>query len=136
MSTKYLTNAFLVMAGGFLVVSTQSFSTSVVSWLALAVAVALIAIAVVAQLDRSRGLNQRLLDAVTVVLGAVTIVFSRVFGGSTVVWLSFAEAIGFVGLGIGGLTLHEIDGWRAEHHLAQLHSLSRHERSESASLAA
>jgi hypothetical protein len=67
MSTKYLTNAILALAGGFLVVSTQAFSTNVVSWLALAVAVAAIAIAVVAQLDRSRGLAQRLLDALTVV---------------------------------------------------------------------
>jgi hypothetical protein len=104
--------------------------------LALAVAVAAIGIVVMAQLDGSRGLTQRALDAVTVVLGAVTIVFSRVFGGSTVVWLSFAEAVGFVGLGFAGLTLHEIDGWRAEHHLGHLHGLSRREPSERASLAA
>jgi hypothetical protein len=34
----------------------------------------------------------------------VTIVFSRVFVGTTVMWLSLAEALGFVGLAVTGLT--------------------------------
>src|ERR1700736_3197809 len=97
MSTKYMTNIVLALVGGFLVVVTQAFSTNAVSWLALGVGIFAAAIAIAAQLDRSRGLDQRLLDVTTVVLGAVTIVFSRVFDGSTMVWLSFAEALGFVG---------------------------------------
>jgi hypothetical protein len=130
MSTKYITNVVLSLAGGFLVVATQSFSTNVVSWLALGIGIFAAGIAVAAQLDRSRGLDQRLLDVTTVVLGGVTIVFSRVFGGSAMVWLSLAEALGFVGLGVAGMTLHEIEEWRAEHHLAQLHGFSRPEPSQ------
>jgi hypothetical protein len=136
MSTRYLTNVILALVAGFLVVATQAFSTSTVSWLALGVGIAVVAFAVVAQLDRSRGRAQRLLDVVAIALGGVTIVFSRVFSGSTVMWLSFAEALGFVGLGITGLTVHEIDGWRAEHHLAPLQGLSQSERPEKPSLAA
>jgi hypothetical protein len=136
MSTKYLTNVVIAVAGGFLVVATQSFSASTVSWLALAVAIGVVAIAVVAQLDRSRGLDQRLLDVVTLALGAVTIVFSRIFNGSTVAWLSFAEAIGFVALGIAGLTIHEIDDWRVEHQLAPLHGSFPARAPEKPSLAA
>jgi hypothetical protein len=136
MSTNYITNVTLALVGGFLVVATQAFSTNVVSWLALAVGILAAGIAVAAQLDRSRGLDQRLLDVTTVVLGGVTIVFSRVFGGSTMVWLSFAEALGFVGLGVAGMTLHEIDEWRAEHHLAQLHGFSRPEQIQTPAKAA
>jgi hypothetical protein len=136
MSTNYITNVTLELVGGFLVVATQAFSTNVVSWLALAVGILAAGIAVAAQLDRSRGLDQRLLDVTTVVLGGVTIVFSRVFGGSTMVWLSFAEALGFVGLGVAGMTLHEIDEWRAEHHLAQLHGFSRPEQIQTPAKAA
>jgi hypothetical protein len=136
MSTKYMTNIVLALAGGFLVVATQAFSTNAVSWLALAVGIFAAAIAIAAQLDRSRGLDQRLLDVATVVLGAVTVVFSRVFDGSTMVWLSFAEALGFVGLGVVGMTLHEIDEWRAEHHLAQLPGFSRPEQPQRAVQAA
>jgi hypothetical protein len=130
MSTKYLTNAALALAGGFLVVATRVFSNSTISWLALGVATAVIAVSVVAQLDRSRGFAQRGLDVVVVALAAVTIVFSRVFTGSTMMWLSFAEALGFVGLGFAGLTVHEIEGWRAEHHLAPLHGLFRIEQQQ------
>jgi hypothetical protein len=138
MSTKYLTNMFVALAGGFLVVASQTFATSTVSWLALGIAVAIVAIAVVAQLDRSRGIDQRILDVATIALGAVTIVLSRVFNGSTVMWLSFAEALGFVALAVAGLTVHEVDEWRLEHHLAPLQGSfpTRASKPEQPSLAA
>lgn len=124
MSTRYLSNIVLALVGGFLVVATQAFGTNVISWLAVGVAIAAIVLAVASQLDGSRGLAQRSLDLLVLALGAVTIVFSRVFGGTTVMWLSFAEALSFVGLAVTGLTLHEIENWRRQHDLAQLHGFS------------
>ena len=87
------------------------------AWLALAIAIAVVLIVAVAQLDRSRGLLPRMLDGVVGVLGIWTIVASLIFAGPAVMWLSFAEALGFVGLAFTGLTVHEIGTWRALHGL-------------------
>jgi hypothetical protein len=51
------------------------------------------------------------------VLGIWTIVASLIFAGPTVLWLSFAEALGFVALGFIGLTVHEVSAWRTLHGL-------------------
>jgi hypothetical protein len=115
MSSRFLTNAVVALAAGFVVVATQAFATPVVAWLAFALGVAVLGIALVSQLDRSRPVIQRMLDGVGAVLAIWTIVASLVFVGSTVLWLSFAEALGFVGLAFAGLTLREIQAWRAEH---------------------
>src|SRR6266536_1271675 len=93
MSTRYLTNA------------------------AIAIAIAVVLIVAVAQFDRSRGAVSRTLDGVLGALGIWTIVASQIFTGSAVMWLSFAEALGFVGLAFIGLTVHEVDTWRTLHGL-------------------
>jgi hypothetical protein len=123
MSSRFITNMTVALAGGFVVVASQAFAPSVTAWLAFAVAIGIIVISAAAQLDRSRGIMQRALDGIAGVLGLVTIVFSLVFSGTTVQWLSFAEALGFVALAFSGLTLNEVAQWRAEHGLAPLHGL-------------
>jgi hypothetical protein len=120
MSTKYFTNLSIALLGGFVVVATQVFAITTAAWLALALGIAVVAISLASQVDRSRGVAQRGLDLLLIALGAVTIVFSRVFTGSAVMWLSFAEALGFVGLAVAGLTVHEVEEWRAEHQLPAL----------------
>lgn len=120
MSTRYLTNAAIALLGGFVVVASQAFTPAVTAWLAFAIAIAVVLIVAVAQLDRSRGVVQRVLDGFLGALGIWTIVASLVFTGSLVMWLSFAAALGFVGLGFIGLTVREIASWRAEHGLNAL----------------
>jgi hypothetical protein len=124
LSARFMTNLFLALLGGFLVVMTQVLTASTVAWLAFAIAIAFVVVTIVAQADRARGVDQRLLDALAVLLGADTIVCSLIFGGAAVVWLMFAYALGFVALGVSGLTLHEVETWRAEHHLPALHGLA------------
>ncbi len=119
MSTRYLTNAAIALLGGFVVVASQVFTPAVTAWLgfAIAIAIAVVLIVAVAQFDRSRGAVSRTLDGVLGALGIWTIVASQIFTGSAVMWLSFAEALGFVGLAFIGLTVHEVDTWRTLHGL-------------------
>src|SRR6266851_5831475 len=76
MSTKYFTNLSIALLGGFVVVATQVFAITTAAWLALALGIAVVAISLVSQVDRSRGVAQRGLDLLLIALGAVTIVFS------------------------------------------------------------
>lgn len=125
MSTRYISNAVVALLGGLVVVLTFALSSSVgVGWVAFAVAIAVVGISVLSQLDRRRGLAQRMLDGTLVLVGGTLIATSIVFGGTTMVWLAFALALGLVGLAFGGMTLHEIESWRAAHWLDELHWLA------------
>jgi hypothetical protein len=120
MSTHYITCAPTAVLAGFLLVVSQTFAPNTLQWVATGVAVAAIAIAVLAQLDRARGGVQRTLDVATVVDGVLLIVFALEASGTAVEWLTFAFALGLVGLAFTGLTLHEVSNWRAQHQLARL----------------
>ena len=113
MSINYLTGALLALFSGFVVVASQAFPADVLSWVAFGIGVAIICITVLAQLDRSRGCAQRGLDVATFVVAGLMLVFALVESGSTVIWLSFAFALGAVALAFGGLTVHEVDDWHA-----------------------
>lgn len=124
MSTRYISNAVVALLGGLVVVLTFALSSTVgVAWVAFAVAIGVIGVSALSQLDRRRGLAQRLLDAMMIVVGGTLIGTSIVFGGTLVVWLAFALALGFVGLAFGGMTLHEVETWRSAHWLDELHWL-------------
>jgi hypothetical protein len=120
MSTRYFTGTLLVILGGFVVVATQAFAPTTVSWIAFGIAIATVAVSVLAQLDRSRGTVQRVLDAAQVAVGGLLIVFALTASGTAVRWLSFALALGTVALGFIGLTFNEISNWRAAHQLGEL----------------
>jgi hypothetical protein len=125
MSTRFLTNATVALLAGFVVVASQTFATSTTAWVAFAIAIGVGVIALAAQLDRSRGAVQRGLDGATVILAGWTVIASLIFTGSTVMWLSLAEALGLVGLAFAGLTLHEIATWRAQRGLTPLRLVQR-----------
>jgi hypothetical protein len=125
MSAKYLTNLSTALLGGFVVVITMALTASVTAWVAFGVAIGILAIAVLSQLESRRGALQRLLDVGVGLVAVTTVVTSLVFGGAAVTWILFALALGFVGLAVAGLTLHEIEGWRSQHGLPQLHVFPR-----------
>jgi hypothetical protein len=120
MSLRYVTNMVVVMLAGLVVICSQAFSSSVEGWLALGIAIAIVGMTAVVQLDRARGIGQRVVDLAAVVLGVAAIVTSAVYSGSTVTWLAFSQFLGFVGLGVTGLTMHEVESWRARHGLQPL----------------
>jgi hypothetical protein len=120
MSSQFITGAISVVLGGFVVVATRAFHPVPVGWIAFGIAVAIVIVAVLAQLDRNRGSVQRALDASTVAVAGLMMAFGFAASGRTVIWLSFAFSLGVVGLAFAGLTLHEISDWRAAHQLREL----------------
>lgn len=125
MSSRYFTNVLIALLGGTLVVLSQSLGSGPVQWTGFGVGIAVLLISVIAQLDLQRGIAQRGLDAVLAITGATLLVFAAgVFSGSTLVWLVFAFGLGFVGISLAGLTLHEVETWRAAHQLGRLHWLA------------
>lgn len=116
MRTRFFYNSLLALAAGFLVVATQAFAPVTVAWLTFGIAAGITLVGLVS-LPLPFGLLQRGLSALTVALGIWTIVASLVFAPTTVVWLGFASALGFVALAFGGLTVHELTTERIVHSL-------------------
>jgi hypothetical protein len=112
MSTRYTTGAMFAILGVFVVVVSQTFSPSAVGWVAFGVGIGIIVITALAQLDMARGCAQRVLDSATVGLAALMIAFAVGASDRTVTWLTFALALGTVGVSFAGLSLHEVANWR------------------------
>jgi hypothetical protein len=108
MSQRFISNAALAIAGAVVVVSSQAFSASVTGWLMSGISLGALALLAIIQLDRARRGIQRVLDAATVALALWSAVASVVYNGTTLTWMSFAEGLGFVLLGVVGLVAHEV----------------------------
>jgi hypothetical protein len=67
---------------------------------------------------------QRLLDGVLASIATVLIVFSVVFTGSVITWLAFALALGFLGVALVGMTLHEVESWMSTRQAEEVRHLS------------
>jgi hypothetical protein len=115
MSTRFLSNVLLAMVAGFLVVATQAFAPAAVAWISFGIAVAITVTGL--SMIASRMAVQRVVAALTALIGGWTIVASLVFAPATVVWLAFASALAVVGLGLIGLTAHELSTERVVHSL-------------------
>jgi len=122
-SSRYVTNMLLALFGGFIVVVSLTFRPAVTGWIAFAFGVAVVAISLLAQLDRARGIVQRAMDVAMVALGGLAMGFGVGASGLAERWTIFAFALGWVALSVAGLTLHEVGQWRAERGLGQLHWL-------------
>jgi hypothetical protein len=116
MSTRFLYNLILSLAAGFLVVATMAFAPFTVAWITFGIAAGITALSL-GYLPLHAGIVQRGLTGAVLALGIWTIVASLVFASTTVVWLGFASALGFVGLGVAGLTAHELRAERVVHSL-------------------
>ncbi|MEP6812601.1 MAG: hypothetical protein ABI990_06410 [Actinomycetota bacterium] len=108
MSSRFISNVALALAGAVVVAASQAFTSSVTGWSLFGISLGALALLVLVQLDRARGPVQRLLDAATGVLALWSAVASVVFSGTMLTWLSFGEAAGFVGLAMLGLVAHEL----------------------------
>ena len=117
MSQRFISNVALAIAGAVVVVSSQAFSASVTGWLMFGISLGALALLAVVQRDRARGAIQRLLDVGIGVLALWSAVASVVYSGMTLTWMSFAEGLGFVALGVVGLVAHELQTERVVHSL-------------------
>lgn len=134
MRTRFVSNMVLMVAGAFLVVSSQAFAPYLTAWLAFGIALGIIALDGVVQLDRSRGMVQRLIDLGTGALAIATVVTSVVYSGTPITWLVLGEAIGFFALATIGLVAHELRTERVVYALES--TVGERERTESYSATA
>ncbi len=114
MNSRFLTNAVLSVLGGFIVVVSMAWAPITFMWLMLGAGIFALALAGGFAIN-GRGNAQRSLDGTIGILGVWTIVASLVFSGSLLTWLGFASGLAFVGLGLIGLTLHELYTERVVH---------------------
>jgi hypothetical protein len=127
MSTRFVSNTLLALAGGLVIVATQAFAPQVVAWIAFGVTgVGVLLLMAATALAPGRGHVQRTLDAVAAVLAAWTIVETLVFAGMVMVWLTFGTAAAIVAIGAAGLIAHELSTERVVHSLEDLRGAERH----------
>src|SRR5262245_25703985 len=108
MNQRFISNLALAVAGATVVVSTQSFSAGTAGWIMFGVSLGTLALLIVVQRNREGGLVQAVLDVTIGVLAVWSAVASVVYAGSTLTWLTFAEACGLVALALAGLVAHEV----------------------------
>jgi hypothetical protein len=125
MSSKYFSNLVIALFAGFIVVTSLVFAHGAAAWVAFAFAIAVLGMTLGVQLDRGRGLEQRAMDAMMGAISGTVIGVSVVYGGTTVKWLVFALALGWLATAVTGLTLHEVATWRSAHGLAELRPFVR-----------
>jgi hypothetical protein len=136
MSSRFISNVALALAGAGVVVASQAFTPHVTGWVTFGVSLGALALMALLQLDRARGLVQRLLDAVTGALAIWSAVASVAFSGTTLTWLSFAEGFGLVGLAVLGLVVHELKTERVVHSIEAMPLETRDGRRAEAQAAA
>ena len=135
MSPRFAMNLALVLAGAGVVAASQAFSSSVTGWLMFSVGLAVLVSLGLAQLDRARGRVQQMLDAGIGALAVWSVVASVVYTGTTLKWLSFGEALGFVGLALIGLVAHELRTERVVHAFEAIPAGARDRETEHAAAA-
>jgi len=122
MSTRFISNLLLALAGGLVLVVTQAFAPPVVAWIAFGVTgVGVLLLMAATTLAPGRGHLQRTLDAVAGALAAWTIVFS----GTVMVWLTFGAAATMVPIAAAGLIVHELSTERVVHSLEDVRTHDR-----------
>ena len=108
MRTRFITNLLVLLASGFVVVSSQSFGADTTGWIASVIAVGIIGMTAIAHRDRRHDTLQSSLDASTSSVAVWSIVASVVFSGSALTWVSFADALGLAALAVVGMIVHEL----------------------------
>ena len=114
MSPRFMSNIAIAVAGTVVLVASQAFTSSVTGWLTFGVSLGALALLAV-QRDELRRREQWMLSVATGALALWSAVASVVYNGTTLTRLSFAEAIGFVALGVLGLVTHELEDERIVH---------------------
>jgi hypothetical protein len=108
MTSRFISNLVVLLAGAFLVAASFAFGEEVLGWVGLAVGCVVVLTVLVTFAVRGRGIAQRALDACVVLAGAWTIVAARTFADGTLRWLTFAEGAALAFIAVAGLIVHEV----------------------------
>lgn len=103
-------NIALALAAVFLIVASLVFSAAVAGWLMFGVALGVLALVGLAQLDRHASILEHVLDGLTGLVAIWATIASVVFAGAVVTWGSFAYAVAFTTLAVAaaGVATYEI----------------------------
>jgi hypothetical protein len=127
MSTRFVSNLLLVLAGVVVIVATQAFAPPTVRWIAFGVTG--VGVLVLMRRPRSHPGGVACSGRSTASpppLAAWTIVENLVFSGTLMAWLTFGAAAGIVAIGVAGLIAHELSTERVVHSLEDVRSADRH----------
>ncbi len=112
---RYSSYLVTALVAGFIVVVSQAFAPSTAAWIAFGAGVFFIVAASIRMLEP--GIVHRLVHGSIGILGILIVIEALLASGSTVVWLSFAGALGVLALALIGLTVHELSTERVVHSL-------------------
>jgi hypothetical protein len=114
MSLRFGLGTLFALAGGFLTVSSFTFSAGTAAWLAFGVSTGIAVLAAAALANAGVSIKSVGYGSAFVV-GLWSLVAALVFSGAALPWLIFADALALVAVGIADLTLHEISTERVVH---------------------
>ena len=116
MSLRFGLNTLFAVAGGFLVVASQTFTANTAGWLAFGVGTGVTVLAAAAL--AGRGVSPRAFGyGATFAVGLWSLIAALVFSGTLLTWLVFADAIVLVAVALGDLAMHEVSTERVVHTL-------------------
>jgi hypothetical protein len=108
-SARFASNLAILAAGVVLVCCSLGMRADVSGWIGLGIGSLVLVATMSGFATRDRGVAQRVLDVPLAVLGAWTIVASRVFApGATLKWLMFSSGAAAALLALAGLIAHEL----------------------------
>jgi hypothetical protein len=115
MRIEFLSRLALLVGAAFLVVATQVWPSHTLEWMFIVGGIVMLVLAAAPATESSA--RQRTLGGVIAILGIWTIVQAIVFTGDTLMWVSFATAVGAGLLAVAGLIEHETSTERVVHEL-------------------
>ena len=118
MRTRYFSLLAIALAAGFLVVASQAFALFDIANLALGIGIGVLVVALAMAVRYRHHPASVAIGMAIAVVSAWTVVTSQVFSLGAIQDLTFANALGILGLALAGLTIHELSTERIVHSLA------------------
>jgi uncharacterized membrane protein len=127
---RYFAYLLLGLGAAFLVVASQSFVLFDIANVSLGVGIGMLAVSLLIAFRFRRHVPSLVTGLAAAIVSSWVIVSSQVFSLSVVQDLTFAGALGIVGLTIIGLTAHELSTERVVHSLQPARESERASQSE------
>ncbi|MDA0164350.1 hypothetical protein OM076_29035 [Solirubrobacter ginsenosidimutans] len=115
MRIEFFSRLALLVVAAVLVVASQVWSGDTLQWLFIAGGLVMVVLAAAPGVAGTS--RQRALGGIVAIVGIWSIVLAVIFTGDTLMWVSFATAVGAGLLAIAGLIDHEMSTERVVHEL-------------------
>jgi hypothetical protein len=107
-TSRFVSNLVVLLAGAFLAAASFAFAAAALGWIDVAAGCLAVLVVLAAFTRRGRGPAQRWLDAVAALGSSWAIVAARTFSGATLRWLTFANGVTLLAVGVVALVVHEV----------------------------